>query len=422
MILRRRALVVALAVVSILAGAAVGQYRRQQASKGPRAVAVIEFDAKGVAHLVPVTVLIEGKWYDAGLYKADPVPMALEPETVYEAMHNGEPVGLFTVTEPGTINGAWVAKGRWREGVEPPVKEAKVEAKAASPEDERPILRRPGAEKKTETPPPPAPKPEATPPPPPPKPAEPPEEAPRPVLHRGKPAGAEQAEKLPGDVTGPSAIAPAKSAAAGATAAPARVLVAVSDAKNNEFRPFNYPWNAEERQKLTRQMTDLALAELNAYARAHPGPSPAATLQDVQVHAFDLDLSNEPELVLTARVGEAPPEPPRPAAPKGRGTQPRAAVPQPEPAFGGSVEFYVTVVARQDFNLDLHKLFSAVTDNKHLDAYPRLELIDAVDADGNGRGELLFRRINDQGRSFIIYRVGADELSELYDSGAPLEQ
>ncbi len=412
----------------LLAGTALGQYRpRQQASKGPRAIAVLEWDAKGHVRLVPVSILIDGKWYDGGLYKADPVPMALEPETVYEALSNGDPVGLFTITDvfQQSQSGAWYATGRYREGIEPPKPAAKPETKAsASQQDERPVLRRPGSQpaakppqpasgQKPETPPakpdnaPAAPAPAA-------KPPEPArtedEDVNRPILRRGKPE-VEQAKNLPGDITGtPATQAP-----------PTKVLVAVSDAKDNQYRPYTWNWKPEERDKITRQITDLALKALNTYAAAHPGPRPAAPLQDVQLRTFDLDLSNEPEVVLTARTGEAPPAPPAPV----RGQRKTRAAAQPEPApspLPGGSEFYVTIVARQDFNGEFRKLFSAVTDSRHLDAYPRYQLIDAVDAEGNGRGELLFRQINDQGHSFVIYRVGAGELSEIFDSGSPLQR
>jgi hypothetical protein len=43
-----------------------------------------------------------------------------------------------------------------------------------------------------------------------------------------------------------------------------------------------------------------------------------------------------------------------------------------------------------------------------------MELIDAVDADGDGRGELLFRRTFD-GSAYAIYRVTADGLWPLFE-------
>jgi hypothetical protein len=47
---------------------------------------------------------------------------------------------------------------------------------------------------------------------------------------------------------------------------------------------------------------------------------------------------------------------------------------------------------------------------------PRLDLVDAVDADGDGRGELLFRQTSDVSTGWIVYRATADKLWPLYDS------
>jgi hypothetical protein len=79
-------------------------------------------------------------------------------------------------------------------------------------------------------------------------------------------------------------------------------------------------------------------------------------------------------------------------------------------------QFSTTVVARQDIYGDLHKIFAHTTDNNHLDVQPRYEFIDAVDADGDGRGELLFRQVGDSGSGFAIYRVIGDRLWPLFES------
>jgi len=115
------------------------------------------------------------------------------------------------------------------------------------------------------------------------------------------------------------------------------------------------------------------------------------TFEDTQLRIFDLSSSNEPVLVLTTSA-RLPQHPER--------------------------EYFVTLVAREDLNGDLHKDFSNVTDSQHLDVLPRMELIDAVDADGDGRGELLFRQTPDAGRAFSIYRVIGDQLYPLFE-GTP---
>ena len=45
---------------------------------GPRAVGVLQMAANGKTSLIPVAILVNGKFWDATAYKADPVPMALE--------------------------------------------------------------------------------------------------------------------------------------------------------------------------------------------------------------------------------------------------------------------------------------------------------------------------------------------------------
>ncbi len=122
--------------------------------RGPRAIAVVEFLPGGATRLVPVALWINDHFYDASLYGAHPEPMALEPETMYQALAYGEPAGWFTVTTPRDVNGSWVADGQWK-----PVQplEARIAAQAAkqpkpkpkshdvlSDDQGPPVLRRPG--------------------------------------------------------------------------------------------------------------------------------------------------------------------------------------------------------------------------------------------------------------------------------------
>src|SRR5450756_984156 len=47
------------------------QYGRKPASsKGPRALGLIQLSPKGKARLTPIAIVMDGKFYDAGSYKA----------------------------------------------------------------------------------------------------------------------------------------------------------------------------------------------------------------------------------------------------------------------------------------------------------------------------------------------------------------
>ena len=208
-----------------------------------------------------------------------------------------------------------------------------------------------------------------------------------------------------------------------ANAKPTRVLAAISDAGGTVPRSYAYEVSPQEQQRLTGLMKSLAGSALQNYAKARPGPRPGA-LEDVSLRSFDLSYSNSPLLVLTARAGEGPPEPAvRTTKGARRGAKPAPAAESTPPASdaGKDFNFYVTVVAREDFNGNLRQLMVATTDTNHLDAFSRMELIDAIDADGDGRGELLFREISDIGSNFVLYRADPDNLTQLFN-GAELER
>ena len=85
---------------------------------GPRAVAVLQLAPNGKASLVPIAILIGGRFWDATAYKADPIPMALEPGTVYEAEQAGSSLGLFTVnsalhSNAVNVSTPWLGTGAW---------------------------------------------------------------------------------------------------------------------------------------------------------------------------------------------------------------------------------------------------------------------------------------------------------------------
>ncbi len=237
----------------------------------------------------------------------------------------------------------------------------------------------------------------------------------RPVLKRGAPTPAEL-KKRNAAVT---ALASPKTAkdlhrpSAGPSAAPEsfQLIPAISDAAGPEPRPYVYSLKPEEEQKLRKKILALAADEVRAWAAqpesagskpatrasrpASKAKPPEPSFEDVQLHTFDLSNSNEPIVVLTAKARM----PVRPNA-------------------TSDLQYIITLVARDDMYGDLHKVFASVTDTNHFDVLSRLELIDAVDADGDGRGELLFRQVSDSGRAFVLYRVIGDRLWPLFQ-GTP---
>ncbi len=192
---------------------------------------------------------------------------------------------------------------------------------------------------------------------------------------------------------------------------PVQIIAAISDAGGPEPRPYAYSLKPDEEQKLRQKMLALAAGEVRSRAaQLEGGPGPQArtsakagskaqaqpVFEDIELHAFDLSNSNEPIVVLMVKAHMPP----------------GAGVTAP------GLQYILTVVAREDAYGDLHKDLVNTTDTRHLDALPRLELIDAVDADGDGRGELLFRQVSDAGSAFVLYRVIGDQLWPLFQ-GVP---
>ena len=478
--------------------------------KGPRAVGLLQLTKSGKATLIPVAILVDGKFYDASAYKADPVPMALEGGTVYEAEQAGDSLGLFTVNGAlhSKAQGAphpWVGAGSFLpKGTEAPKSTRKAEdvpvgmdstGSHGTSSDDRPKLTRgststPAASAPSATPagtgspsgPPsgtstgtspgsstgPSEKPgtaasPGTSPPAsdssagksssqdspksaapasgktadqgakPPAPAagqassgQPPSDKSsqgqadnyyRPTLRRGKPTETAPQEYEPALADKPNTGKPVSSGTAAAAAPePVQLVAAISDAGGPDPRPYQFYWKPGEEDERRTQMLTLAENEVQAYANALaknriPATPPSApnttakshktpakpvrpVLENIQFRTFDVWATSQPVMILSAEAHF-------PAAP---GT---TAAPE---------QYSITLVARTDIYGNLRKLYAGVTDKFHLDVTPRLELIDAVDADGDGRGELLFRETTDAGSGYVIYRASADKLSKMFDS------
>src|ERR1700722_15606330 len=124
-----RGALLALASAVSLSSSVAGQEQRPQITpgerkvpkkkeSGPRALGVLRITSTGKATLVPIVILLDGKFYDASAHKAAPVPMALDTGTVYEGERTGSSLGLFTVD--GALHSTatnsqtpWLGTGSW---------------------------------------------------------------------------------------------------------------------------------------------------------------------------------------------------------------------------------------------------------------------------------------------------------------------
>ena len=455
---------------------------------GPRAVALLQLAPSGKTSLIPIAIVINGKFWDATAYKADPVPMALDSGNVYEVEQTGSSLGLFTVNNALHSNAQntaapWLGTGAWHPGgTEEPAKAITADnapvgietedapprlthdvnkqnapaagsksgsgSGASSPStsgsskpstnagsgDEPPRLTKPDppaappADSKPPASPSPAAQPDAKA-----KDAKPENvnlpasdsgtiEANRPRLRRGKPAESFGDEDVPG-YSRPGATPSSDKGKIVETAAAKseiKLIPAISDADGPLPHSFKFEWVRGDEEDRRKQMLDLAKQELRTYiaaqspktevkpktTRTAPSRKSASAaepiLENVQMPAFDLWNSNQPVIVMTATAHMPPPPP---------GTA--------HSEVESDLQYSICLVTYPDIYNNLHKLYSGITDRFHLDVTPRLDLIDAVDADGDGRGELLFRQTSDVGSGWIIYRPTADKLWKMFDSLNP---
>lgn len=384
-----RSKILASAVLALVCVAAfIGAAAQRRKPHTLRATAVLEVttDSAGivVTRVIPVTILDEGTFHDASIYKATPQPMALDRGIVYEGQTSGTPVGYATILS-STNNKGWTGLGKWQ------LAEAK---KTPTPPpvttgDDRPVLHRGDA---TPTPTPSsAGSADNTP-------AAAQDDADRPVLRRRSPEKPEaQATPQPSPTPAEGAVPAAKPRV---FTPGTKTYVAVSDNESADTRSFEFKWKAGEEQAMEVKMRKLALAQLpreNAQLNVN-------SLKNVVMRSFDLDLSNDAVVVLSAEI------PGSYLTPGAKGTP------------GKFISRYVTVIARVDFEGVPQKLGSSVTDSSRLDVAPRLELIDAVDVDGDGLAELLFREYSFDEKSFIIYGVGRSTVTKVFEGASmPLE-
>lgn len=159
----------------------------------------------------------------------------------------------------------------------------------------------------------------------------------------------------------------------------------------------------------------MALAQLPRES----APLTEKSMANVMVRSFDLDLSNDAVMVLTAEI---PPsstsQVTRPGSRAGAKASAGATGSSGVSSNAASATRYITLIARVNLEGEPQKLAASVTDSSRLDVAPRLELIDAVDVDGDGLGELLFREYSFDEKSFVVYRIGRGTVTKLFEGAS----
>jgi len=184
--------------------------------------------------------------------------------------------------------------------------------------------------------------------------------------------------------------------------------VAVSDAIDHPAHPWNYIWpNPGDEDKMQSAMEDAARTALGLNPPPAPKQSPrtAATHRATKPAAPTTGLAPAPLLDEKFRVFELA---------YGSGA---TMVISAHTADVGANEKFVTLIAQPDLYGGVNVLLKNVTDTAHLDDIPRMRLVDAVEAEKDNRGELLFELRGTTERQFALYRVLRGDATRIFLGG-----
>jgi hypothetical protein len=194
-------------------------------------------------------------------------------------------------------------------------------------------------------------------------------------------------------------------------------LVAVSDAADRPPHDFSRTWEGdEERQAILTKMQAAARTLLTAYetanavAPATPPPAPATHTATSKVRHS------------TAK--ETPPAPPEPLL--------EEQLTGYTLSYGGAATFvyhahtdglgpalrFVTLVAQVNMQGEPEIALKNVTDAAHLDRTPRMRLVDVVDAEASNRASVLFELRAQNSRQFALYRVIGGQATQTFLTGS----
>jgi hypothetical protein len=424
-----------------------------------RALAVYEYlgsyEKPTRSRLVPVAIWDGTQFQPGSLYLADPTPLSVKPGTLYELLQDGQGVGQVEVLQPEQVADGWIGLGKYvpnppagpkfklpasltakakfesdkpHFAYKPPASTGVAGAKAGSSES-GPVREgagsesgRPTLEQRPELTPGPSDSSTTT-----------PSEEGRPVLHQPEASASpapptlhrrSEAQQLGSHAAAPSGrpilsynthtaspVVQLKQDALVGHPPAVHELVAISDPEGTTDHSYAWDWPTPGDKDAARQKLEaLALQYLNAaQPKASPKPvakvgrksaksekhedpsvkaSSAMTLTDEQFRAFELDFGSGPVYVFSARTS----------------------VPEESTT-------YITLIAQPDFAGGIIPLYKSVTPATLLEYEPRLKLVDAVDATGGGRADLLFDVIKRRSRQFALFSVQNGQAQEVFHTG-----
>jgi hypothetical protein len=402
----------------------------QQTTTHLRATAVLEYtgDLKDIkaSRLVPIAIWDGVQYQPGGLYLAQPAPLAVLSGTQYELESDGRSQGFFNVKDAEDLAGLWIGVGSFQAPAPPPPKRAARDSnhtyfvKDADPDKPHFAHRPPEDTSQTDggasqngapangptlhsrpndsgsgdsdASAPAASKPEVDP--------------DRPTFHNRVANTGTPSNQMAVDPNRPrlSYTTPesqqklAKPDALFGLPADMKQITGISDSNPLDTQSFTYSWASPD-DAAKMQATLEAVAEkavtppapapkaaathTTRHKTARPTPAPPPLLADEEFHAFGLTLGGGATMVLTAHTTTTP-------------------------------QKYVTVIAQPDFYGNAQVLLKQVATDGSLDVTPRMRLVDAVDTEGNGRGNLIFELRGESYREFAIYRVGDGAATQVF--------
>ncbi|HEX4005438.1 MAG TPA: hypothetical protein VHX60_04640 [Acidobacteriaceae bacterium] len=392
-----------------------------------RATAVLEYTGElndiKASRLLPIVVWDGVQYQPGGLYLAQPAPLAVLAGTQYELESDGRSKGFFNVKDAEDLAGLWIGVGSFQAPPPPAAKRPPAQSGHAyvikEVDPNKPHFAhvptddngQSGDSSQSGT-----------------AKSAPAIDPDRPTLHprtsAGSSADAGAAAPAPVEVdpdrptfhrheappaaTSEAAIDPNRPHLSYATPesqqkldkpdalfgvpADLRQMAAISDSNPVDTQTFGFSWsNPEDAVKMEAALEAVAEQSVTAppaaspaavtktthsahHKAAKPAPPALPMLEDVEFHVFGLTFGGGATMVYSAHTATTPEE-------------------------------YVTIVAQPDFYGKAQILLKQVARADSLDVTPRMRLVDAVDTQGSGRGDLLFELRGQTFRQFAIYRI-----------------